>query len=164
MKSIVLLSDTHNKFDERIIPYLKNIDEIWHAGDIGSLNIIDKLKCYAPIRAVYGNIDNHIIRSEYEKIELFYCEKVKVLMTHIGGYPKNYNKSILPIINEEKPDLFISGHSHILKIIYDQKKNLLHMNPGAIGDFGIHKLKTIICFNIDEKKISNVEIIEFARK
>ena len=164
MKSIVLLSDTHNKFDKRIIPYLKEADEIWHAGDIGSLEIIDQLESYAVVKAVYGNIDNHIMRTELNNILLFYCEKVYVLMTHIGGYPGNYNKNILSVIKEKKPDLFISGHSHILKIIYDKENQLLHMNPGAIGDYGIHKLKTIICFNIKQRNIQNVRIIEFSKK
>jgi hypothetical protein len=164
MKSIVLLSDTHNKFDERIVPYLKNVDEIWHAGDVGSLEIIEKLALYGKVRAVYGNIDNHIIRTELKNTLLFYCEKVYVLMTHIGGYPKRYNKNIISIIKEKKPNLFISGHSHILKIIYDKENELLHMNPGAVGDFGIHKLKTIICFNIKGSNIQDLQIIEFSRK
>ena len=163
MKSITLLSDTHDSLDKRFFSYFEEADEIWHAGDIGSLAIIDKLKEFATVKAVWGNIDNSTIRSELKEIILFRCEEVNVLMTHIGGYPGKYEKKILPIIELNKPKLFISGHSHILKVIYDQKHNLLHMNPGAIGNYGIHKVKTLLNFNIEGKEIKDLKVIEFNR-
>ena len=163
MKNIVLLSDTHHTLDERFFPHFKKADEIWHAGDIGSLSITDKLKSFAQIRVVYGNIDDNTTRSEFKANLYFKCEKVNVMMTHIGGYPNRYDKKILPIIQQAKPDLFICGHSHILKVMYDKKYQLLHMNPGAIGDYGIHTVKTILCFTIEEKEIKNLRVIEFPR-
>ena len=164
MKQIILLSDTHHKIDDRFISYFQQTDEIWHAGDIGSLSVTDKLREFATLRAVWGNIDNTIIRSEFKEILYFKCEEVNVMMTHIGGYPKKYNKKILPFIEQKKPDLFISGHSHILKVIYDKDYKLLHMNPGAIGDYGLHSVKTILSFKIEKKEIKNLKIIEFPRK
>ena len=163
MKQIVLLSDTHHTLDERFFPHFENADEIWHAGDIGSLEITDTLKKYAPIRVVYGNIDDKTIRTEFKANLYFKCEKVNVMMTHIGGYPGRYNKKILPIIEHSNPNLFICGHSHILKVMYDKKNQLLHMNPGAIGDYGIHKVKTILCFTIEGKEIKNLRVVEFPR-
>jgi len=163
MKQIVLLSDTHHTLDERFFPHFKNADEIWHAGDIGSLEITDTLKEYASIRVVYGNIDDKTIRTEFKANLYFKCEKVNVMMTHIGGYPGRYNKKILPIIEHSNPDLFICGHSHILKVMYDKKNQLLHMNPGAIGDYGIHKVKTILCFTIEGREIKNLRVVEFPR-
>ena len=123
----------------------------------------DKLKDFAPIRAVFGNIDNSIIRTEFKEHLYFKCEKVNVMMTHIGGYPGKYDKKILPIIEQIKPDLFISGHSHILKVMYDKKHELLHMNPGATGDYGIHKVKTMLSFKINNKEIKDLNVIEFPR-
>ena len=163
MKQIVLLSDTHHTLDKRFFPHFSTADEIWHAGDIGSLDVIDKLKEYAAVKAVWGNIDNTIVRSEFQESLYFKCEKVQVMITHIGGYPGRYNKKILPMIEQVNPDLFICGHSHILKVMYDEKYKLLHMNPGAIGDFGIHKVKTILCFSIEGKKIKNLRVIEYPR-
>jgi len=163
MRQIALLSDTHHTLDDRFFPHFQNADEIWHAGDIGSLEITDTLKKYAPIRVVYGNIDNKTIRTEFKANLYFRCEKVNVMMTHIGGYPGRYDKKILPIIEQSNPDLFICGHSHILKVMYDKKNQLLHMNPGAIGDYGIHKVKTILCFTIEGKEIKNLRVVEFPR-
>ena len=163
MKKISLISDTHHSLDDRFFPYFKQSDEIWHAGDIGDLNIIDFLKDFAKVRAVWGNIDNHIIKKEFKEAIYFKCEMVNVMMKHIGGYPKKYDKKTLPLIQQAKPDLFISGHSHILKVMYDKKYKLLHMNPGAIGNYGIHKVKTILIFNIEEKKITDLKVIEFPR-
>ena len=163
MKQIVLISDTHYTLDERCFKYLKEADEIWHAGDIGNLSVINKMESFATIRCVWGNIDNNLIRSNFKETLCFRCEKVKVLITHIGGYPGKYNKEILPIIEKERPNLFISGHSHILKVIYDKKYELLHMNPGAIGDYGVHKVKTILVFKIIGNKIQDLNIIEFSR-
>ena len=163
MKQIVLLSDTHHTLDDRFFPHFEKADEIWHAGDIGSFEITDTLKKYAPVRVVYGNIDDKTIRTEFKANLYFKCEKVNVMMTHIGGYPGRYDKKILPIIEQSNPDLFICGHSHILKVMYDKKNQLLHMNPGAIGDYGIHKVKTILCFTIEGKEIKNLRVVEFPR-
>ena len=164
MKKIILLSDTHNSLDKRFTKHFQNADEIWHAGDIGDIKIIDQLRMYSKVRAVWGNIDNHIIRSEFKENLFFKCEGMKVMMTHIGGYPGRYSKKIISIIEQANPDIFISGHSHILKVIYDKKNNLLHMNPGAMGDYGIHKVKTILSFIIEDEKVKNLNIIEFPRK
>jgi len=163
MKQIVLLSDTHHTLDDRFFPHFEKADEIWHAGDIGSFKITDTLKKYAPVRVVYGNIDDKTIRTEFKANLYFKCEKVNVMMTHIGGYPGRYDKKILSIIERSNPDLFICGHSHILKVMYDKKNQLLHMNPGAIGDYGIHKVKTILCFTIQGKEIKNLRVVEFPR-
>ena len=163
MKQIILISDTHHALDERFFPHFEKADEIWHAGDIGDLSVTDKLKDFAPIKAVWGNIDNETIRSEFKGRLYFKCEEVNVMMTHIGGYPGKYNKQILPLIKKERPDLFISGHSHILKVIYDKKYKLLHMNPGAIGDYGIHKVKTILNFKIEGTEIKDLKVIEFPK-
>ena len=158
MKQIILLSDTHHTLDERFFPHFELADEIWHAGDIGGLEVTDRLKEFVPVRAVWGNIDNRIVRTEFKANLYFKCEDVNVMMTHIGGYPGRYDKKILPIIEQVKPDLFICGHSHILKVMYDKKHQLLHMNPGAIGDYGIHKVKTILSFKIEGKDLSLIHI------
>ena len=163
MKSIALLSDTHSVLDERFIRHLKNSDEIWHAGDIGSLEIYDKLKKLSNVRAVYGNIDNHKIRITLASELFFKCEGINVYMTHIGGKPGKYLKGIKEKIEKTEPNVFVCGHSHILKIMNDKKNNLLYLNPGAAGDHGIHQVKTIIKFNIDKKKIKDLKIIELKR-
>ena len=163
MKQIVLLSDTHHTLDKRFFSHFAAADEIWHAGDIGSLDVTDKLKEYATVKAVWGNIDNTTIRSEFQANLYFKCEEVKVMITHIGGYPGRYDKRILPMIEQVNPDLFICGHSHILKVMHDKKHKLLHMNPGAIGDFGIHKVKTILCFTIEGKEIKNLRVVEYPK-
>ena len=164
MTRIGLLSDTHSFLDPAVLKHFKKCDEIWHAGDIGNLTITDKLREFAILKAVYGNIDNSIIRSEFSDTLYFKCEEINILMTHIGGYPGNYNKNILPIIKEKKIDLFICGHSHILKVIYDKKYNLLHLNPGALGNFGIHQVKTLIKFDVEKKNIKNLKIIEIPKR
>ena len=163
MKKIVLLSDTHHTLDERFFPHFKKCDEIWHAGDIGKLEVTDKLKTFAPVRAVYGNIDGQEIRKEFRKTTYFRCEQVKVMMTHIGGYPRKYEKGIKELLEDKRPDIFISGHSHILKVINDKSLGILHMNPGSTGNFGWHKMKTILAFNIDGKEIKDLRVIEFPR-
>ena len=163
MKQIILLSDTHHTLDDRFFPHFEKADEIWHAGDIGDLSVTDKLKEFATIRGVWGNIDNKDVRNEFKKNLYFKCEEVNTIITHIGGYPGRYEKKIVPIIEQARPDLFISGHSHILKVIYDKKYNLLHMNPGAIGDYGIHKVKTILSFRIEDKDIKDLKVIEIPR-
>ena len=163
MKKILLISDTHSYIDERIIHYAKNVDQVWHAGDIGDINVMDSLKEVSNVKAVHGNIDNNIIRKEYSENLRFKCEEVDVWITHIGGYPGRYSKKIKNIINDNPPDLFICGHSHILKVINDKKLNLLHINPGAIGKQGFHKVRTMVRFEISKKEIKNLEIIEFKR-
>ena len=163
MKQIALLSDTHHTLDERFYPHFQQADEIWHAGDIGDISVSDKLKKIKPLRGVYGNIDDQKIRAEFPLHNKFICEKVNVWITHIGGYPKRYNPKILKELKSNPPDLFISGHSHILKVINDKQLDLLHINPGAIGKHGLHRVRTMIQFEINGKKIENLSVIEFKR-
>jgi len=163
VKRILLLSDTHNYIDESILKYIRKSDEVWHAGDIGNLQVTDTIKNLKPLRAVYGNIDNAEVRTEFPLQNRFMCEKVDVLMIHIGGYPGRYNPSIRPEIYSNPPRIFISGHSHILKVMNDKKTGLLHMNPGAVGKYGLHKVRTMLRFEIDGSKIENLEVIEFKR-
>ena len=163
MTKILLLSDTHSYIDEDIIKYIKQADEVWHAGDIGDIKVTDTIKAIKPLRAVYGNIDNHRIRNEFPLHNKFICENVNVWITHIGGYPNRYSPSIREAIKNNPPDLFISGHSHILKVMSDKKLGLLHMNPGAIGKHGFHKARTMLRFEIDKSDIKNLEVIEFKR-
>ncbi len=160
MIKIGLLSDTHGYIDPKVYKYFKDVDEIWHAGDIGDISVTDELKAFKPIRSVYGNIDNQIIRSEFREVEIFNVNGLKVVLTHIGGYPKRYSPGIKPLLQKEKPDLFICGHSHILKVIYDKELKLLHLNPGAAGFHGFHKVKTLLRFSINNGKIENLEVIE----
>lgn len=164
MKKILLLSDTHSHLDEKILKYVRLADEVWHAGDIGNLAVTDELKKLKPLRAVYGNIDNAEARSEFPLNNRFWCEKVDVLITHIGGYPGKYNASIREELQNNPPKLFICGHSHILKVIFDKKLNLLHMNPGAAGIHGFHQVRTMLRFEIDGDKIQNLEIIELGNR
>ncbi|OQY04952.1 MAG: YfcE family phosphodiesterase [Bacteroidetes bacterium 4572_117] len=163
MKKIGLLSDTHSHIDDKILGFFKDVDEIWHVGDIGSWDVVDKLRAIKPLKAVYGNIDGLEFRQEFEAALVFKCENVNVAMVHIGGYPGRYEKGIKQILKENKINLFISGHSHILKVIYDKKLDLLHINPGAAGKSGFHKVRTAIRFSIDKDKISNLEILELQR-
>jgi len=163
MKKIILLSDTHSALDERFLPHLEDANEIWHAGDIGDIEVLENLEKTTKVRAVYGNIDNHIIRSATKEFINFKCEEVNVLITHIGGYPGKYAKGIKEKIQKVRPKLFICGHSHILKVIFDKKFNLLHMNPGAAGNYGVHKVKTILKFKIDKENITDLKVIELKR-
>lgn len=163
MTKILLLSDTHSYIDNTILKHVANADEVWHAGDIGNLEVTDAIKKLKPLRAVYGNIDNAEARSEFPLDLRFMCEGVSVWITHIGGYPGRYNQRIRDAIREHPPRLFICGHSHILKVMNDKKLKLLHMNPGAIGKHGFHKARTMLRFEIDDKEIKNLEIIEFER-
>jgi putative phosphoesterase len=164
MKKIVVLSDTHSYIDDQILKFVKQADEVWHVGDIGSLEVVDALKKLKPLRAVYGNIDNALIRTEFPLDNKFTVEKVTVWMTHIGGYPNNYDLRIKKGISKNPPTLFISGHSHILKVIFDKKLNLLHMNPGAAGKSGSHKVRTMLRFEIMEDKILNLEVIQLEKR
>jgi hypothetical protein len=163
MTRIGLLSDTHGYWDESLANFFSLCDEIWHAGDIGNIETADVISKFKPLRAVYGNIDDFKVRSVYPKIQKFKCEEVNVLMTHIGGYPNRYDTSVLPIIKDQNPQLFICGHSHILKVIYDKKFSLLHINPGAAGKSGFHNLRTAVRFTIDKQNITNLEILEIPR-
>ena len=164
MKKILLLSDTHSYIDKAIIKYAKQADEIWHAGDIGKIEVLDELEKITKVRPVYGNIDNHIVRSTTKEINTFICEKIKVSMIHIGGKPPNYNKKSKPLILKERPKIFICGHSHILKVEYDKTNRVLFMNPGAAGRHGFHIKRTMIRFEINEDKIENMEIIEIGNR
>lgn len=160
MKKIGLLSDTHHYLDDIVLEHFNNCDEIWHIGDFGTNAIAEKIRSHKPLKGVYGNIDGSDIRSIYPEQLVFMCEEVKVMLRHIGGYPPKYNPETKKEILLHKPQLFISGHSHILKIIYDEKLECLHMNPGAAGKQGWHKVRTIIRFDIDGKDIKNCEVIE----
>jgi putative phosphoesterase len=164
LKKILILSDNHSYIDERILSYAEAADEIWHAGDIGSLKVTDALAEKAPLRAVYGNIDNHEVRKEFPLVNRFFCESIEVLITHIGGYPGRYSPAIREEIQTKPPNLFISGHSHILKVMNDKKLNCLHMNPGACGKHGFHQVRTMLRFTIDGKKIENLEVIELGKR
>ncbi|MDG1660651.1 MAG: metallophosphoesterase family protein [Winogradskyella sp.] len=164
MKKILLLSDTHSHIDENILKYVKLADEVWHAGDIGDLKVTDAIKKLKPLKAVYGNIDDAKARAEYPEHNRFMCEDVDVWITHIGGYPPRYNNRVREKLKQNPPRLFICGHSHILKVMTDKKLNVLHMNPGAVGIHGFHKVRTMLRFTIDGKKIDKLEVIEFQRK
>jgi len=159
---IGLLSDTHGYWDERYPIYFKDCDEIWHAGDIGSPLIARDLAKIKPLRAVYGNIDSHQERMQFPRYLFFECEGMKVLMTHIGGYPGRYASEIFRELNELKPDLFICGHSHIAKVLNDPKRHLLHINPGAAGNSGFHVVRTLMRFEINNGKVENLDLIELA--
>ena len=160
MKKILLLSDTHSHLDEAMLKYINQADEVWHAGDIGDIKVTDEIKKLKPLRAVYGNIDNALIRSEFPLHNRFFCEEIDVWITHIGGYPGRYTPSVKESLNNNPPKLFITGHSHILKVINDKKRGLLHMNPGAAGIHGFHQVRTMLRFEIHKDKIQKLEVIE----
>ncbi|VTP89238.1 MULTISPECIES: metallophosphoesterase [Sphingobacterium] len=161
---IGLISDTHGYFDESVFTHFENCDEIWHVGDFGSMEVIERLEAFKPLRGVYGNIDDKDIRLKFPEHLRFQCEQVDVWMTHIGGYPGRYAAAVKPEIVNNPPKLFISGHSHILKVQYDPKLRLLHLNPGAAGKQGWHKVKTIMRFEINADKIENLEVIELGSR
>lgn len=162
MKRIGIISDTHSFWDEKYLKYFEQCDEIWHAGDIGSTEVAEKLAAYRTFRAVYGNCDGGDLRIMYPEILRWKCEDVDVLMKHIGGYPGNYDPSIRSKIFVRPPQLFISGHSHILKVKFDKKLGLLHINPGAAGIQGWHKQRTLIRVTIDGKEFKDLEVVELA--
>jgi putative phosphoesterase len=164
MKKILLLSDTHSHIDETILKYVRQADEVWHAGDIGDLVVTDTIKKIKPLRAVFGNIDDDKARMEFPLHNRFMCEGVDVWITHIGGYPGKYNQIIRTEIKQNPPKLFICGHSHILKVQFDKELNLLHMNPGACGIHGFHQVRTMLRFEIEGDKIQNLEVIEIGKK
>jgi putative phosphoesterase len=163
MKRIGLLSDTHSFLHPKTFDFFKDCHEIWHAGDIGSMDVLEKLENFKPTKAVFGNIDNHLLRAATSENLKFKCEELKVWITHIGGYPPNYSKSVRETLNKENFDLFICGHSHILKVMYDKKRELLHMNPGGAGKYGIHQVITLLRFEVNKNKIENLEIIELSK-
>lgn len=160
MIRIGLISDTHGFLDDAVFKHFENCDEIWHAGDFGNIELADKLAAFKPLRGVYGNIDGTDVRQVYPEHLRFMCEKVDVWMTHIGGYPDRYAPDVKREIYTKPPGLFISGHSHILKVIYDKKINCLHLNPGAAGKQGWHKVRTLIRFSITDEKIHTLDVIE----
>jgi len=160
MKRIGLISDTHGHYDDRIAKYFEECDEIWHAGDIGDLTVMDELNKTAPVRGVYGNIDNHLIRAEYPLHHRFVCEGVDVWLTHIGGKPYVYDFRLRDKIKANPPQLFICGHSHICKVQMDKRLNMLYMNPGAAGVKGFHKIRTMLRFTLDKGNIKDLEVIE----
>ena len=163
MKKILLLSDTHGYIDDILMKRAAEVDEIWHAGDIGAMQVTDQLSKIKPLRAVYGNIDDAKMRLQFPENNEFEVEGIRVLITHIGGYPGRYNPRIRPFIENQNLDLFICGHSHILKVMRDKKNNLLHMNPGAIGIHGFHKVRTMLSFEINKGSIENLMVLEYPR-
>jgi uncharacterized protein len=163
MTRIGLLSDTHGFIDERLYTFFEKCNQIWHAGDIGNIATADGLNQFKPLRAVYGNIDGTDLRIQYKNIERFKCEDVEVVITHIGGYPGNYDTYIRDILKANPPQLFICGHSHILRVMFDKKLNFLHVNPGAAGNSGFHQVKTAVRFVIDGKEIKELEVWEAKR-
>ncbi|TXI88417.1 MAG: metallophosphoesterase [Crocinitomicaceae bacterium] len=164
MTKIGLLSDTHGFVDPKIYEYFSEVDEIWHAGDVGSLEVIEKLRAFKPFRGVYGNIDDHQIRMELPEFNRFRCEDVDVLITHIGGKPGKYAKPAFEALEEKSPKLFVCGHSHILLVKMDPRYNMLWMNPGACGYKGFHQVKTLLRFSIDGDKIMGLEAIEIGKR
>ncbi len=164
MIKILLLSDTHSFIDDQILKFVKQADEVWHAGDIGNLNVTDTLQKYKPLRAVYGNIDDKDARAEFPLDNKFVIEGVTVWITHIGGYPNAYKPRIEEGLKTNAPKLFICGHSHILKAQYDEKYKLLHLNPGSAGKHGFHKVRTMLRFELDKGSVKNLEIIELAHR
>ncbi|MFY0603181.1 MAG: metallophosphoesterase family protein [Flavobacteriaceae bacterium] len=164
MKKILLLSDTHSYIDAQILKFVQQADEVWHAGDIGNLKVTDTIKALKPLRAVYGNIDDKNARIEFPLDNKFTVEDVSVWMTHIGGYPYKYNFRIKEELAKNPPKLFISGHSHILKVQFDKKLHLLHLNPGAAGKHGFHQVRTMLRFDLEKGEIKNMEIIELAKR
>jgi putative phosphoesterase len=161
---ILLLSDTHGYIDNKILNYAAQADEVWHAGDIGDLKVTDALSEKATLRAVYGNIDSHDIRRVFPLHQKFEIDGLQVWMTHIGGYPQRYSPAVRAEIKNNPPDVFICGHSHILKVMPDKHLNLLHMNPGAVGQQGFHQKRTMLRFEINFSKIENLEVIDFGKR
>ena len=162
MKRIGLLSDTHGWWDERYAKHFAECDEIWHAGDIGSMLLVERLQEIAPLRAVYGNIDGGDVRRMFTEVYRFRCEEVEVVMTHIGGYPGHYSPAIYKKLVANPPKLFISGHSHILKVMYDKQLGCLHINPGAAGIQGFQTVRTLVRFTVDGKEIKDLEVVELS--
>ena len=163
MTRVGLLSDTHGWLDPRVVAFFEGCDEVWHCGDIGDLTVTGELACRFTVRAVYGNIDDWKTRTVFPKFQHFTVEGVKVMLTHIGGYPGHYEPGILPLLEAEHPQLFACGHSHIAKVKYDEKLTCLHINPGAAGRNGFHKVRTAARFSIDGSRITDLELLELER-
>lgn len=164
MKRIGLMSDTHGYVDPKVYKYFKDVDEIWHAGDVGSMAVIEELEAFKPTRGVYGNIDDHVIRATWPKVNVFDCEGMSVLMTHIAGKPYRYNKEAYAEIQAHKPQIFVCGHSHILLVQFDENIQALWLNPGACGYKGFHKVKTLLRFTINNGQVKDMEAIEIGPK
>jgi hypothetical protein len=164
MKTIGIISDTHRYMHPNIPDFFEGVDEIWHAGDIGSLEVLEWLKKTAPVRLVYGNIDDQSIRQEHPEIHYFSIEGINIFMIHIGGYPGKYEPKVFKFIQQNPVELFISGHSHILKVMPDKKHNLLHINPGAAGLSGFHKVITAIRITLNQGNFENLKVFEAPRK
>jgi putative phosphoesterase len=164
LKKILLISDTHSYLDPKLGKYIDDCDEVWHGGDIGSVEVSKEISAKKTFRAVFGNIDGNDLRALFPENLCFDCEEVKVLITHIAGYPGKYPARVKNLIKELKPKLFICGHSHILKVMYDKENELLYMNPGACGNSGFHQIKTALRFQIDKAEIKNLEIIELGKR
>ncbi|MFT3824556.1 MAG: metallophosphoesterase family protein [Chitinophagaceae bacterium] len=164
MTRIGLISDTHSYLDEAVFKHFEQCDEIWHGGDFGTLELANQLAGFRPLKGVYGNIDGNDIRQVYPEKLRWRCEDVEVFMIHIGGYPPRYNPAVKKELTAAPPQLFISGHSHILKIMYDDKLQCLHMNPGAAGNQGWHKVRTLIRFTIDGRNMKDCEVIELGAR
>ncbi len=163
MLKVLLLSDTHGCIDEVILKHINWADEVWHAGDIGDVHVTDTIKKLKPLVAVYGNIDGAELRSEFPLDARFKREGKRIWITHIGGYPGRYEQRVRQVLQQNPPDIFIAGHSHILKVIYDNKYNLLHLNPGAAGNHGFHKVRTMLRFVLDKGGVKDLEIVEVER-
>jgi len=164
LKKIILISDTHGHFDPKLVKYIQAADEVWHAGDIGDMRVCDEIRKLKPLKAVWGNIDGQRARGEFQEHLIFNCEEAKIYITHIAGYPGKYAKGIKERLLEEKPDVFICGHSHILKVMFDKSLNLLFMNPGSCGMSGFHQVKTLLSFEIEGKEIKNLNVIELGSR
>jgi len=164
MTRVGLLSDTHGYLDEAIFGYFADCDEVWHAGDIGTAGVADRLEEFRPLRAVYGNIDDAGLRRRFPEDQRFTLDGVDVLMTHIGGYPGRYQARVLGLLAADPPDLFVCGHSHILKVIPDKKHHLLHINPGACGHHGFHRMRTIVRFALADGNIRELEVVELGKR
>ena len=160
---IGLLSDTHGWLDPKLLEFVEGCDEVWHFGDIGTMEVAEELERHFIVRAVYGNIDGGMMRRVYPETDVFTCDGVKVLMTHIGGYPGHYDMRIKSRLLQERPKLFVCGHSHIAKVMYDRKLACLHINPGAAGRYGFHKVRTAVRFVIGAGEIKDLELIEYER-
>lgn len=162
---IGLLSDTHGYLDPKVFHYFSDCDELWHAGDIGSLEVLDQLEQFKPLRAVWGNIDGKEIQGRCPEHQEFSCEGLKVWMTHIGGKPPRYSKGILPRLKELQPDIFVCGHSHILRVLSDApRNNLLYLNPGAAGQQGFHRMRTLLRFEVNKGKVNNMQVVELGKR
>ncbi len=161
---IGLISDTHGTFDSPLMKFLEPVDEIWHAGDFGNLETAEKIGAFKPMKGVYGNCDGQELRYDNPLFRVFDCAGMKVLMTHIGGYPGHYDRRALALIEEYRPDIFVCGHSHILRVMNDRKRGFMVINPGAAGEYGFHTVRTALRFHIDQGSIHDMEVYELARK